>query len=184
MSRLEIVYAGKGPVGEACRERLARQVASFSDIGLSVPQCDLLLSVHWPRKFGLNELARCRIGALNLHNGFLPYGRGADTCSWAIALGTPHGVTMHWMTEQIDEGPIYMQTLVEVMPGDTADELYQRTAKVEVELFDQAVMQLMTGDFRERPQEGRGTWFVKGDFNRLVRAVTTDKYEVRERGKA
>ncbi len=65
---------------------------------------DLLISYDWPKKIALNGRS-----GINLHNSFLPYNRGTDANLWSWLTGTPKGVTIHWMDDGIDTGPILVQ---------------------------------------------------------------------------
>jgi methionyl-tRNA formyltransferase len=47
--------------------------------------------------------------AINLHIGALPWNRGADPNLHAWRDGTPHGVSLHWMSPKIDQGELIAQ---------------------------------------------------------------------------
>lgn len=182
---LEVVYAGRGPVGDRCLEvlnELGVQPRILPNVPNSVihfvENCDLLLSVHWPRLFDRTILSLPRIGTLNLHNSYLPWNRGADACSWAILDGTPHGATFHWVDEGIDTGDIFYQEQLRILPEDTAHSLYQRTADLEVQVFKVGMASFLEGDRTRIPQQGRGSYHRKKDLDLLVRALTTRDTEV------
>lgn len=68
---------------------------------------DVLLNVHSLHKVHGDVLAAFNVGAWNLHPGPLPEAAGINVPSWAIADGhRDHGVTVHAMTENYDEGAI------------------------------------------------------------------------------
>ena len=50
-----------------------------------------------------------------------------------------HGATVHFVTSQLDHGPIVMQAAVPVLADDNADTLAQRVLKVEHQIYPQAV---------------------------------------------
>jgi methionyl-tRNA formyltransferase len=139
---------------------------------------DLLISVHWPRKFEKSELMGYALGAVNLHNSYLPWNRGAHACTWAIVDQTPHGATMHWMDEGIDTGDILYQERVEIDPADTAHTLYQKTADAEVRVFTVGMELILAGNCRRFKQPQHNTVHRKRDFDRLVRALTTSDCKV------
>lgn len=171
---MEIAYYGRGRVGSACREVVERLGISITDLD----SCDFLISVHWDKIFTKCELAKPRHGGLNLHNSYLPWNRGAHSCTWAIADQSPHGATMHWMDEGIDTGPILYQERVEVSDSDTADSLYKKTADAEVRVFTIGMELLLAGNYRKYPQPQHNTVHRKKDFDRLVRALTTSDCKV------
>ncbi len=167
---MDITFYGQGKVAERCREVLGR-------LGVGGGM-DLLVSVHWPLKFTQLELSKYRLGAVNLHNSYLPWNKGAHACTWAIVDQTPHGATMHWMDEGIDTGPILHQELLDVLDTDTADSLYQKTADLEVKVFEVGMKMLLAGDYAKHQQHEMGTLHKKKDFDRLVRALTTSDCKV------
>jgi UDP-4-amino-4-deoxy-L-arabinose formyltransferase/UDP-glucuronic acid dehydrogenase (UDP-4-keto-hexauronic acid decarboxylating) len=80
---------------------------------------DLLVNVHSLYLIHSSVLAAPRVGSFNLHPGPLPEYAGLNVPSWTIYRGEPsHGVTLHWMDEGIDTGPIAWQ---ERFPIDAAD---------------------------------------------------------------
>lgn len=166
---MDVAYFGAGRVGALCHEELIR-IPGIREVE-HPEDAPIWLSVHWPHLFKRFP----KEGILNLHNGYLPWGRGAHACSWAIAKRHPHGVTMHWVDEGIDTGPIFMQERIKVLPGESADQLYKRTVAHEITLFKKAMLALLAGDRTRTPQEGTGTFHKKRDFQRLIRACTTSE---------
>jgi methionyl-tRNA formyltransferase len=66
-------------------------------------------------------LAIARHGAVNVHGGLLPAYRGGHVMQWAILNGEREtGVTLHYMDEGIDTGPIIAQTRFPIGPDDDA----------------------------------------------------------------
>ncbi len=58
---------------------------------------------------------------LNIHPSLLPAYKGLHTHERALADGaTEHGATVHFVTAELDGGPIVAQAKVPVLPGDTA----------------------------------------------------------------
>jgi methionyl-tRNA formyltransferase len=80
---------------------------------------DLLVNVHSLHVIDPSVLAAPTIGSFNLHPGPLPAYAGLNVPSWAIYRGESwHAVTLHWMDEGIDTGPVAWQ---ERFPLDGAD---------------------------------------------------------------
>lgn len=67
---------------------------------------DWLLNLWGGYIFKDDTLTRAR-HTLNIHPAYLPYCRGRDPIVWAIRRGFPAGVTLHAITQGIDEGPIW-----------------------------------------------------------------------------
>lgn len=64
-------------------------------------------------------------GTICYHPSLLPRHRGASAINWAIIQGDSRtGLTVFWVDEGIDTGPILLQKEVEIGPGDTTGSLY------------------------------------------------------------
>ncbi len=73
---------------------------------------------------------------LNIHPSLLPKYKGLDTHQRAIDAGDSHGgCSVHLVTPQLDDGPVLGQTLVTILPGDTAETLAQRVRFAEHQLY-------------------------------------------------
>ncbi len=64
---------------------------------------------------------------INIHPSLLPKYKGLHTHKRAIeAHDLEHGCTVHFVTEELDGGPLLVQAVVPVLPNDTEDSLQQR----------------------------------------------------------
>jgi phosphoribosylglycinamide formyltransferase-1 len=83
---------------------------------------------------------------VNIHPSLLPAFAGLHTHERAIAAGVKvHGCTVHFVTQELDHGPIVAQAAVPVLPGDTASELAARVLRQEHRLYPQALRWLLDG---------------------------------------
>jgi methionyl-tRNA formyltransferase len=83
-------------------------------------EVDLLMNVHSLFLIHPSVLAAPTIGSFNLHPGPLPEYAGLNVPSWAIYEGArSHGVTLHWLDEGIDTGPIAWQERFAIELTDT-----------------------------------------------------------------
>ncbi len=81
---------------------------------------DVLVNVHSLFLAHPEVVAAPRIGSFNLHPGPLPEYAGLNAPSWAIYNGeASHGVTLHWMDEHIDAGPVAWLERFELRDADT-----------------------------------------------------------------
>ena len=103
-----------------------------------------IFGIHFPYLAKREVLDIPEIGFLNLHPAFLPYNRGWHTPSWAILEKTKIGATLHFMSEQLDCGDIVHQKELEVFPSDTANTLYARIKSLELDVFKEALEDLIT----------------------------------------
>ena len=77
---------------------------------------------------------------LNIHPSLLPAFPGLHTHARALAAGVKvHGATVHFVTPELDHGPIVIQAAVPVRPGDDEDALAARVLVQEHRIYPQAV---------------------------------------------
>ncbi|MDG6094442.1 phosphoribosylglycinamide formyltransferase [Acetobacter sp. AN02] len=87
---------------------------------------------------------------LNIHPSLLPDFPGLHTHERAIEAGKrQHGCTIHLVTEEMDEGPVLAQASVNVLPGDTPDDLAARVLKEEHRLYPEALDTFIRTHFPE-----------------------------------
>jgi methionyl-tRNA formyltransferase len=84
---------------------------------------DFLVSAGVPRILGAPILNSTPIGVLNSHPGLLPDFRGCSCVEWAIYLDKPLGVTVHRMSEGIDEGSILLKWQIDIERSDSYEDL-------------------------------------------------------------
>jgi len=102
---------------------------------ISVHAPDLVVLAGFMRILGPELLKDCRCPIINLHPSLLPRHRGTDTCRRAIEAGdSEHGSSMHFVTPELDGGPVISQVRVPVKAGDDAHRLMARLAPREHEL--------------------------------------------------
>ncbi len=122
-----------------CPSRLAQQqqMADFLDAA----DAQLIVCAGFDRVL---EAAICEHylgGIINLHPSLLPaFGGGLHAIADALAYGVKvTGVTVHFVTTDIDAGPIILQEAVPVLPDDTLAALTERVQVVEHRLLPAAV---------------------------------------------
>lgn len=83
---------------------------------------------------------------MNIHPSLLPAFPGLDTHARAIEAGCRvHGATVHFVTPQLDHGPVVAQAAVEVKPDDTPDTLAARVLRREHDILPVAVSAFARG---------------------------------------
>jgi phosphoribosylglycinamide formyltransferase-1 len=83
---------------------------------------------------------------INIHPSLLPAFPGLDTHARALAAGaTLHGATVHFVTPEVDAGPIIAQTAVPVLKGDTPEALAARVLEQEHLLYPRVIRWFMEG---------------------------------------
>ncbi len=83
---------------------------------------------------------------LNIHPSLLPAFPGLDTHARALAAGVKvHGATVHFVTPELDHGPIVIQAGVPVLPDDDEARLAARVLRAEHRIYPRAVRWLLEG---------------------------------------
>jgi phosphoribosylglycinamide formyltransferase-1 len=83
---------------------------------------------------------------MNIHPSLLPAFPGLDTHERALAAGVKvHGCTVHFVTADLDHGPIVIQAAVPVRPGDTAQALAARVLAQEHRVYPRAIRWFLEG---------------------------------------
>ncbi len=83
---------------------------------------------------------------LNIHPSLLPLFPGLHTHEQALASGVAeHGATVHFVTAELDHGPMVAQAVVPVLPGDTPDILAARVLVEEHQLYPRAIRLFIDG---------------------------------------
>lgn len=145
------------PSREAFDAALEREIETFT------PR--LVLLAGFMRVLGAVFVRRYAERLLNIHPALLPSFPGLDTHARALAAGVKlHGCTVHFVTAEVDHGPIVIQAAVRVEPADTAESLAARVLEQEHVIYPRAVRWFLDG--RLLLQNGAVT--VKGNDAQLV----------------
>ncbi|WP_127477813.1 phosphoribosylglycinamide formyltransferase [Sulfurivermis fontis] len=91
---------------------------------------------------------------LNIHPSLLPRHRGLDTHARALAAGDAvHGATVHFVSPELDAGPIILQARVPVQPNDSPESLAARVLREEHRIYPEAIRWFAEG--RLKLDQGR-----------------------------
>jgi phosphoribosylglycinamide formyltransferase-1 len=84
---------------------------------------------------------------LNIHPSLLPSFRGLDPHGQALRAGVKiSGATVHFVTPEMDAGPIVMQGAVAVREDDSPDTLAARVLDIEHRIYPEALRLVASGD--------------------------------------
>lgn len=82
---------------------------------------------------------------INIHPSLLPKFKGLHTHQRAIEAGeTEHGASVHFVTAELDDGPVILQAKVPVLADDDADTLAARVLEQEHLLYPAAIQKLVS----------------------------------------
>src|SRR5829696_1978062 len=103
---------------------------------------DLVVLAGFMRVLAPSVVRRFRI--VNTHPSLLPDFPGAHAVRDALEAAVPTtGVTIHWVDDGVDTGPVLAQEPVEIRPGDDEDSLRERIQAVEKPLYVATIRRLL-----------------------------------------
>lgn len=83
---------------------------------------------------------------VNIHPALLPSFPGINSARQALEYGVKYtGVTVHFVDEGVDTGPIILQSVVEIEDSDTEETLLQKIHKVEHQIYPKALELVSSG---------------------------------------
>lgn len=124
------------PNQESCDQAVATTIAAY--------HCDLVVLAGYQRILGPQFCQAFAGKAINLHPSLLPKYPGLDTHARVLANGdNQHGCSVHWLSEQVDQGKVIAQTSIVVLPDDDAKTLAARVQAQEHKLLPQVVTEIL-----------------------------------------
>ncbi|MDB4957718.1 MAG: phosphoribosylglycinamide formyltransferase [Myxococcales bacterium] len=113
---------------------------------LAAHQVEAIVLAGFMRLLSPHFVAQFPARIINTHPSLLPAFPGADAAAQAIAHGVKvSGVTIHFVDDSLDNGPIIAQAAVPVLPGDDARALHARIQLEEHRLLPRVVQSLAAG---------------------------------------
>ena len=133
-----VVKHGDFPTREAFEEVLAVEIDGFAP--------KLVAHAGFMRIVTAGYVERYAGRMLNVHPSLLPSFTGLHTHERALAAGIKvHGCTVHFVTPELDAGPIVIQAVVPVLAGDTPDTLAARVLAQEHVVYPRAIRWFLDG---------------------------------------
>ena len=110
---------------------------------------DLVCLAGYMRLLSGNFVSEFPERILNIHPSLLPAFPGLDAQYQALVHGVKvTGCTVHLVDEQLDSGPILLQSAVPVLDHDTLETLSARILKEEHKIYSEAIAWMAKGNFR------------------------------------
>ena len=110
---------------------------------------DLVVLAGFMRILGADFVRRYDGRLLNIHPSLLPAFPGRHTHQRAIDAGCKlAGATVHFVTTELDHGPIVLQSVVPLLPNDDADTLAARVRATEHRIYPLALRWFVEGQLR------------------------------------
>lgn len=104
-------------------------------------RADLVVLARYMRILPPEIIEAYRYKIINIHPSLLPYFPGAAPYKQAFESGVRvHGCTSHFVTEQLDEGPVILQDVFHINVGtDTLDDVKEKGLELEAKVLGEAV---------------------------------------------
>ena len=133
-----VVKHGDFTTREAFEEVLAAQVGRYAP--------KLIAQAGFMRIVTAGYVKRYAGRMLNIHPSLLPSFTGLKTHERALAAGVKvHGCTVHFVTAELDSGPIVVQAAVPVVANDTVESLSKRVLRQEHVVYPRAIRWFLEG---------------------------------------
>ena len=119
------------------------------DAALKEARIELVCLAGFMRILGARFIDAWHDRMVNIHPSLLPEFPGLDTHARALAAGVKrHGCTVHFVRNEVDNGPIVVQGSVPVLPGDDAGKLAARVLAIEHRAYPLALRLIAEGRVR------------------------------------
>ncbi|HEO63893.1 MAG TPA: phosphoribosylglycinamide formyltransferase [Candidatus Omnitrophica bacterium] len=113
---------------------------------LSKRKIDFIALAGFMRILSPEFVAEYKNRIVNIHPALLPSFPGQRALKDALNYGVKYtGVTVHFVDEGVDSGPIIMQDIEPIKNGDREDRLLERIHKIEHRLYPEAIKLLVEG---------------------------------------
>ena len=148
---LGIAIARGVPVKVVARKDFADREAHDTAIDQALGDfgAELVALAGYMRKLSTSLVEKWQGRMINIHPALLPSFKGLDTHGRALEAGLRiHGCTVHFVTAEVDDGPIIAQAAVPVMIDDDEAALSARVLKAEHRIYPVALSLLAEGKVR------------------------------------
>lgn len=153
--QLSGMYAAKTPWIDAFSDK----VSCVDNEEWIFNNSDLVLSFGFWKKIPQILLEKVPLGTVNVHHSYKLRYRGRHTCSWAIINNEEyHGSTIHYMNENIDDGPIINTKKIRIKSDDTAETLFNKVNSVGLELLQDSIKSILSN--KVAPQQADKNYYV------------------------
>jgi phosphoribosylglycinamide formyltransferase-1 len=150
---------------EAGVEGVSFPASDFADRGerdaaladwLAEREVELIVLAGYMQLLSPGFLARFRGRVINVHPALLPAFPGLHAVEQALAYGVKvFGVTVHFVDEGVDTGPVILQRAVEIHDPRSVEEVMARLRPIEHELLPEAVRLIAAGAVTVDPADPR-----------------------------
>jgi methionyl-tRNA formyltransferase len=117
-------------------------------------KADMIVAMHYGVIFKKPLLDCAPKGAVNIHPTRLPRGQGMTPSCWHMFMGDDKNwITLHWIDEGIDTGPIIAQGYIDILPTDTGHDSTNKLLDEGYRIFKEKLPLLREGNAPAIPQD-------------------------------
>ncbi|MCP3690167.1 MAG: phosphoribosylglycinamide formyltransferase [Gammaproteobacteria bacterium] len=110
-------------------------------------QPDYIMLAGFMRILGVEFIQTYKNRIINIHPSILPHYKGLNTYQRALDNGeSEHGVSIHIVTAELDNGPVLLQGRYTIRAGDSVADLQQKGHRLEHRMYPKLLQWLCTGD--------------------------------------
>ena len=157
---------------------LSQNERTFNSLVLYKP--DIFILAWWPKLLSSNLINIPHLGCLNFHPSLLPYNRGKHPNFWSIVEGTPFGVTLHFIDEEVDQGQIIFQQEIPYGWEDSGESLYRRSVESIVLLFKEKFPLLKKGVYEKKKPSEVGTFHYAKEIDPTSEIDLKKEYKAKD----
>jgi len=99
-------------------------------------------------------------GVINAHMGLLPEYRGMNVLEWSLFKEDGLGVSVHYIDEGIDTGPMLLQKKIDIIKGDNIESLRNKTTPLSVELVSEVIKGIEKNKLKPKKQGSGKQYFI------------------------
>lgn len=131
---------------------------------------DLIVSYNYKYLIGKDVIDRMDGNIVNLHISYLPWNKGSNPNYWSFIENTPKGVTIHQVSEKLDEGNIICQKEVYFdVEKETFATSYEKLHDEIIQLFMDNWETIRDKKYIAKKQSEKGSYHNQQDFQNMIR---------------
>ncbi len=134
---------------------------------------DWIVSFGYKHIINKNIINKFQNNIVNLHISYLPYNRGMHPNFWSFRDGTPKGVSIHLVDENLDTGDIILQKEVQFLPEqDTLKLTYEHLINEIQNLFIKNHKAIFNNELKPYKQIGKGSFHYGKEIKKYKSLLT------------
>ena len=120
-----------------------------------------------------------KLGIINFHPSLLPKYKGATPMNWVILNGEKTtGLSVHFLTAELDSGPILLREIIEVDKNETIGSLFKKTSIIAGKVTTRVINSFLNGYIKTIEQDpDESTYFPNAKNKRFRKIISTTNYD-------